>query len=490
MFPRLHNPKKSGDSRSPTESSQPKSVSFELLVPPPQYRARLPMRVNLFPNDTTNSIIQTVKSFFGVYERQGVVFEDASQNTLIPAYENFVHDMVVYVRVTTEELDASGFPPNPLQSTSLYRARQDDASRMPPPVLNRLHHTPGGQDPILQPGRHRDPSPTGFRARSIADSHSVGSHGRFVDSIIEVNNDSDSDGNEASVTSSQLSKKDRIASAEISVDNIVEGGRRKRAKFESSVSPVCCLCGNLPCNLSNNPIFQELPLFVPPQVPPISFKNPQRFSQLFPEPSLHIHRGDATSPSQESSRQAQGYSSRSHAPAPYSPFSAFRTGGAILPTPESTLDSSVMSDEEVARELMRLGELSRISTIERALTSTDSGYGSYAKSRISQPLEDSSRFSALVRSLTSADSGSFEDDTASTYTDESDLNSTMKDSYVSEFARLVFESLGARGLDSGSIDKIHAGLEHFLRSFALRLGHSAKSIEMLNSMVFIHRYRR
>ena len=46
---------------------------------------------------------------------------------------------------------------------------------------------------------------------------------------------SDSDGGPASsVTGSR--KAEPLASADISLDNIVEGGRRKRAKFESSVS--------------------------------------------------------------------------------------------------------------------------------------------------------------------------------------------------------------------------------------------------------------
>ena len=44
---------------------------------------------------------------------------------------------------------------------------------------------------------------------------------------------SDSDGGNGSVTSS---RREAHVSAEISVNNIVEGGRRKRAKFDSSVS--------------------------------------------------------------------------------------------------------------------------------------------------------------------------------------------------------------------------------------------------------------
>ena len=47
---------------------------------------------------------------------------------------------------------------------------------------------------------------------------------------------SDSDGGDASVTSSRRGKVAEVVSAEISVENIVEGGRRKRARFDSSVS--------------------------------------------------------------------------------------------------------------------------------------------------------------------------------------------------------------------------------------------------------------
>ena len=43
------------ESMSPTKTAEPKHVSFELLLPQsPQHRARLPMRVNIFPHDTTD----------------------------------------------------------------------------------------------------------------------------------------------------------------------------------------------------------------------------------------------------------------------------------------------------------------------------------------------------------------------------------------------------------------------------------------------------
>lgn len=54
-----------------------------------------------------------------------------------------------------------------------------------------------------------------------------------------INGYSSSDGGAGSVTSSRKARSEQLASAEISTTNIVEGNRRKRAKFESSVSLLC-----------------------------------------------------------------------------------------------------------------------------------------------------------------------------------------------------------------------------------------------------------
>src|SRR5690349_12777267 len=83
---------------SPAGSPIPKNVAFELLVPDtPQYRARLPMRVHIYPHDTTDSIITTVKNFYGLYSGpgspEGISFEDEQGNTLIARYENLRDNM-------------------------------------------------------------------------------------------------------------------------------------------------------------------------------------------------------------------------------------------------------------------------------------------------------------------------------------------------------------------------------------------------------------
>jgi hypothetical protein len=238
----------SGSPYSPASSSHPpKKVSFELLLPEaPQQRARLPIRVNIYPHDATDSIITTVKNFYGLYDGNGVSFEDKDGFTLIARYENFQDGMVVYVRIQEDVASHSGTPPR--TSMSPRRPRLGPPFEMLPPQQSQ------GQ-PISRPSsrtaHNRSTSPYNNRGRrSISvtaapksrsrpniKGRTGSAHGSFADYNGDLAQDySDSDGGNASVTSSRRGKGDVLASAEISVDNIVEGGRRKRARFDSSVS--------------------------------------------------------------------------------------------------------------------------------------------------------------------------------------------------------------------------------------------------------------
>lgn len=368
------------DCLSPTKPVQPKHVSFELLLPQsPAHKARLPMRVNIYPHDTTDSIITTVKNFYGLYERRGVIFEDRHGNLLIARFENFEHGMVVYVRVSPEDPDAEELSPAPNQSTiSPRRPRPhlDEAFQMLPPVSHpRLGHRATSrtarQSHSPHPGRGRRSASASKRTRPSAKSRGGSSHGSFAETHGDGCSDSDGD---HSVSSSRRSRKEPLASADISVDNIVEGGRRKRAKFDSS----------------------ELPLFVPPQVPmtaSMSSVSPQRrisgntagspysvnqqtfsYSHALPSPQSHGN-GDSAyaqglvTPYSTSSGPAQGYRSRARGSAQHTHYR--HSGSGILPTPETTLANiSVISDEDVARQLMRLGDASNFSTHGRTSTST------------------------------------------------------------------------------------------------------------------------
>ncbi|KAL8735920.1 MAG: hypothetical protein Q9166_000482 [cf. Caloplaca sp. 2 TL-2023] len=229
-------------------ASLPKNVAFELLFDGPNTRARLPMRVQIFPHDTTDSILTTVKNFYGLYDgaATGVSFEDEEGNTLIARYENLRNNMIVYVRVVQD------YPHGPFQhstpSFSPTRApRLDEAFQMPPPAQLSHHNA---HDPISRPGsrvaRKRSASPRASRNHRSVSAQKNRSRSRIKSrdtslprSMEEPHSDamnfySDSDGGAGSVTSSRKARSEQLASAEISVDNIVEGGRRKRAKFESS----------------------------------------------------------------------------------------------------------------------------------------------------------------------------------------------------------------------------------------------------------------
>ena len=199
-----------------------KHVTFELLLPVSQHRARLPMRIMISPHDTTDSIITTVKNFYGLYEGPGVSFEDREGNMLIAAYDNFDNNMTIFVRV---------MPEDPVIAASRDRSPRTSASPRKPKL-----GAPFEMRPPAQPIRpiERSLSPSVDHSGSIGRSRLRTQ--KSQDSTGLVDDYSDSDGGNGSVSSS---RRDNHASAEISVNNIVEGGRRKRAKFESSVSGRC-----------------------------------------------------------------------------------------------------------------------------------------------------------------------------------------------------------------------------------------------------------
>jgi hypothetical protein len=207
-----------------------KNVTFQyVLNEASQAKARLPMRVNIFPHDGTDSIIATVKNFYGLYDGNGVSFEDADGNTLIARYENFADKQIIYVRVADEVVSNVGTPSH---TASPRRPRLGPAFEMPHVLGQSISR------PSSRAAKKRSASPvsvSGHRSNSVSTIKSRQKKSR-MGSVHGDDGDSDSDVGNASVTSSRRGKIDVVASAEISVDNIVEGGRRKRARFDSSVS--------------------------------------------------------------------------------------------------------------------------------------------------------------------------------------------------------------------------------------------------------------
>jgi hypothetical protein len=265
--PTLYNNHKSNSqitnntTKSPYGSPAPKSVAFELLFPDsPQFRARLPMRVQIFPHDTTESIVTTVKNFYGLYAgpggAKGVSFEDEQGNTLIARYENLRNNMTVYVRVIEEASttpDAYGPPSyhsaSPVVHHNYYSV--DPHSMPPPQPAQALNYGQPPSRPASRTSIKRSDSPNGRGRRSVSASGNAqmgkksaprsgyksrgsSTHGSFAD-IYNDNMNGYSSGDGAGSVSSRT-KSEHLGNTEISLDNIVEGGRRKRAKFESSVS--------------------------------------------------------------------------------------------------------------------------------------------------------------------------------------------------------------------------------------------------------------
>lgn len=230
--------------RALPKPKQQKHVTFELLLPLPQHRARLPMRVMISSHDTTESIITTVRNFYGLYDGPGVSFQDRAGNILIAAYENFENDMTVFVSVTPTPGESS-VPSQSLPATD--RSTRNSLSPRKPKLGAPFEMRPPSHPsrPEQHPASGRSPSPSNQSHRSVSAAPGAKPRSRPYQSW-EVNGYADpnldgyssSDGGNGSVTSSRRSRAEAHASAEISVDNILEGGRRKRAKFESSVSVV------------------------------------------------------------------------------------------------------------------------------------------------------------------------------------------------------------------------------------------------------------
>ncbi|PPJ61072.1 hypothetical protein CBER1_07412 [Cercospora berteroae] len=75
-----------------------KQVAFRLIEQKdPRIHSQMPMRVMISPNDSTESIITTVKNFYGLYNC-GVSFENEEGFSIIPAADNFDNNMTIYVQ--------------------------------------------------------------------------------------------------------------------------------------------------------------------------------------------------------------------------------------------------------------------------------------------------------------------------------------------------------------------------------------------------------
>lgn len=214
----------------------PKTIAFELLLDEgSKTRARIPLRILVNPHDDTESIITTVKNFYGIYDGQGVSFEDVNGNILIARYENLADNSVVYVRTV------AGPAHWPHAPDSQRKPSLGEPFQPVPSFVYEQMHSPSR--PSSRLARKRSASPVYGRGRrsvsqqkagSVSASRGSSANGSYHDDA--ANGYSDSDAGRSSITGSRKARSEQFASAEISLENVVQEGRRVKNLFDSSVS--------------------------------------------------------------------------------------------------------------------------------------------------------------------------------------------------------------------------------------------------------------
>ncbi|KAB5563057.1 putative C6 finger domain protein [Coniochaeta sp. 2T2.1] len=356
--------------RPPTEQAAPaKTVSFEHLLPDHHHsRVRLPLRISIFPHDTTDSIVATVRNFYGIYPSptvtKGISFEDAEGRTLIARYENFTDQMTVFVRVFDQSPSPHGISQSPAYQQAVLNG-DSHPGHAPHPfsehIARATSRTAGRRSP--SPGSQQRRSTSAGKPRSNASS--TRGYSAYQDGLDNqgdaLNGYTSGDG---APGSSSSKNRDHLGNT--------EGHRRKRAKFESS----------------------ELPLFAPPLMP-LAISNPsispvrraEQHRPSLPHVPQYGHPPQRPVQSPQSYNNGFGYSSlyatptseqqRSRHSIGYPP--AVTPGAEILPTPDPTVGSCVSEeDKDVALQLMRLGGMSNISQGRTSTSTVDDTFSGYA----------------------------------------------------------------------------------------------------------------
>ena len=221
-----------------------KSVSFELLLDDGyKTRARIPLRVVVNLHDTTESIITTVKNFYGIYDGNGVSFEDARGNTLIASYDNLIHNSTLHVRIVPAPQAVSNAAPTGYYAENGYDNRRRPSLGEPFTMLapHLLEQSRSPSRSASRLSRKRSTSPTMGRGRRSASQQKGTSFGAVSRgssanrSSHEDNGYSDSEAGRSSISGSKKARSEQFASSDISTANVLLDGRRGQPIFDSSV---------------------------------------------------------------------------------------------------------------------------------------------------------------------------------------------------------------------------------------------------------------
>lgn len=210
---------------TPAIMTPPKSLSPNSHCKNVQFRlcsgVSEPKTLHIFPHDTTDSITTTVKNMFGLgrEEDSALSFQDPEGRYMILQHENFIDGMVVNIRVEENPHRYSYQFRQPLLDHRASSAR----SVSPSAARGRRSASAGGRSKSLKR------SATSYDlegGQDCADRYAQDYfHQQPPQQFLPENYDED-----------QRGRVEPLASAEISLVNIVEGSRRKRPKFSSDVS--------------------------------------------------------------------------------------------------------------------------------------------------------------------------------------------------------------------------------------------------------------
>jgi hypothetical protein len=205
-----------------------KAVSFRLRDSDAE-----PKKFYIRPNDTTNDIMDAVKHLFGVAQQHhlGISLEGPDGLSFIPSHENFEDGTTVYVRI--EEPPMNKHPYN-LRQTNPFNG----------PIMNGVtngfaYSTGRSESPPTFNGRRSTSSSVNGRTRGLkrqAPSQDV-VPGHYSPEQIQNGQYYALPAQQFLPDEEDLDERGRpgVASSDISLDNIVEGSRRKRPKFSSDV---------------------------------------------------------------------------------------------------------------------------------------------------------------------------------------------------------------------------------------------------------------
>ncbi|RMZ85541.1 hypothetical protein DV737_g552, partial [Chaetothyriales sp. CBS 132003] len=328
---------------APRRHGPGKSVAFELLLDEgSKTRARIPLRVKVNPHDTTESIISTVKNFYGIYDGNGVSFEDAKGDTLIASFDNLAHGDIVYVR------SVAGPPPLPSQAALAQYGRSAS-----PPQLRGRRSASQQKAASAYPGASRGSSASG--------------------SYHENDGFSDSDAGRSSLSGSRKAKSEQIVSSDISTANTLPlfvPPQVPVSASQSSISPQRRSLpqeGPSPFRLPAQKLYglqQQAPVLSPLSHGRLAHdgSGEQTASQSLATPAPHSHH----------LRDRNGI----HTAGAYRGRAAY-AGQAVLPTPDPTV-ASCISDEDVARTLIALGDASNYSHGRTSTSTMDDTFSGVA----------------------------------------------------------------------------------------------------------------